>query len=401
MLRKPELLSPASDFASLKAGVGAGADAVYFGLKGLNMRATAGNFSLGQLSRAARACHESNVKAYLTLNTIVYDSELDRMRKAVRKAKEAGIDAVICWDPAVIKEAKRAGMPLHISTQASVSNTEAALFYKRLGAERIIPARELSLSQLKRLKRDSGMQLEVFVHGAMCVSISGRCFMSHHVFGRSANRGDCLQPCRRKYAVHLTDVEEGHELELGDDHVMSPKDLCALPFIEKLIRAGIDAFKIEGRARSPEYVKTVTECYRAAIDAYAEGRLTRELKNRLMRKLGTVYNRGFSSGFFLGKPMDEWTSPETKATEKKTYLGFVRNYYPKPSAAEIMLEAGSLQKGDRLMFQGPTTGVVEQTADSMEINGRKIERAEKGRSVGVRLRNRVRRNDRVYVLRRR
>ncbi|MFO8016441.1 MAG: peptidase U32 family protein, partial [Candidatus Woesearchaeota archaeon] len=335
--RKPELLSPASDFTSLRAAIDAGADAVYFGVKGLNMRATAKNFTAAQLDRAVRQCHDNDARAYLTLNNIVYSKELGKVRKIVSEAKKAGIDAIICWDPAVIGEARKAGIPVHISTQASVSNPDSAMFYKRLGAERIIPARELNLNQIKEMRKKAKIEVECFVHGAMCVSISGRCFMSQHIFGRSANRGDCLQPCRRKYRVKLEDVEEGHELELGEDHVMSPRDLCTLPFIEKLISAGIDAFKIEGRARSPEYVKTVTECYRSAIDAYSEGRLTRELKSDLMRKLGTVYNREFSPGFYLGKPVREWASPETKATEKKAYIGKVKNYYPKQSVAVVKL----------------------------------------------------------------
>ncbi|MCX8147630.1 MAG: U32 family peptidase, partial [Candidatus Woesearchaeota archaeon] len=291
MKAKPELLSPVFDLVSLRAAISAGADAVYFGLKGLNMRITAKNFELGQLKNIVKICHENNVKAYLTLNTIIYDEDMKKLEAMIKEAKKAKVDAVICWDPAVIMQARKitkGKIPLHISTQASVSNSEAARFYKKLGAKRIILARELNLKQIKDIKNKVNIEIECFVHGAMCVSMSGRCFMSQFVFGRSANRGDCLQPCRRSYIIK--DKEEGFELELGNNYVLSPMDLCTLPFIEKLIEAGIDAFKIEGRARSPEYVKVVTECYRKAIDAYFDKKLTPELKQELMNKLRTVYN---------------------------------------------------------------------------------------------------------------
>ncbi|HLC99240.1 MAG TPA: U32 family peptidase [Candidatus Nanoarchaeia archaeon] len=393
---KPELLSPVSDLVSLKAAIDAGADAVYFGLKELNMRITAKNFDLGQLRKVVKICHGRKVKAYLVLNTIIYSNELKRVNKIIEEAKKAKVDAVICWDASVIEEVRKAGIPLHISTQASVSNTEAARFYKKLGAKRIVLARELSLKQISEIRKKAKIGVEVFVHGAMCVSVSGRCFMSQFVFGRSANRGDCLQPCRREYLIK--DTEDGYELELGRNHVMSPKDLCALPFIEKLIEAKIDAFKIEGRARSPEYVKVVTECYREAIDAYFEKKLTKQLKTKLMKKLETVYNRGFSSGFYLGKPINEWASPETKATEVKRFIGVVRNYYKKHSVAEIRLQAGGIKAGDRIMFQGPTTGVLEQKVSSMQVSHRKVSEAGKGKNAGVKIKGIVRKNDKVFVV---
>lgn len=396
MPKKPELLSPVFDFVSLRAAIDAGCDAVYFGLKELNMRITAKNFELGQLNKVVKLCHESKVKAYLALNTVVYDNEIERLKRIVEEAKKAKIDAIICWDAAVIEEAKKAKIPFHISTQASVSNIETAKFYRKLGARRIVLARELSLKQIAEIKKKAGIEVECFVHGAMCVSVSGRCFMSQFVFGRSANRGDCLQPCRRNYIIR--DIEEGYELELGPNYVMSPKDLCTLPFVEKLIETGIDAFKIEGRARSPEYVKIVTECYREAIDAYFEKKLTAQLKTKLMKKLETVYNRGFSSGFFLGKPMNEWTAPETKATEKKVFVGIVRNYYPKPSVAEIRLQSGSIKLGDKIMFQGPTTGIFEQKIGSIEINHKRVKEAEKGVNAGIKVDRLVRRNDKVFVV---
>ncbi|MCX6707863.1 MAG: U32 family peptidase [Candidatus Woesearchaeota archaeon] len=401
---KPELLSPVSDFVSLKAAIDAGCDAVYFGLKELNMRVTAKNFDLFQLPKIVKKCHANKhkeVKAYLALNSIIYNNELERVERIIDQAKRAKVDAIICWDPAVIDKVRKAKIPLHISTQASVSNIDSAKFYKRLGAKRIILARELSLKQIAEIRKKAGIEVECFVHGAMCVSISGRCFMSQFTFGRSANRGDCLQPCRRGYDVYrLKDTEEGFEFELGNNYVMSPKDLCALPFLDKLVSAGIDSFKIEGRARSPEYVKVATECYREAIDACVKREFTQQVRDRLMKKLETVYNRGFSSGFFLGKPIGDWTTPtpNTKATEKKVFVGIVKNYYKKPSVAEIRLQAGSIRIGDTVMFQGPTTGIVEHTITSIEINRKKANEARKGTSPGIKIEGIVRKNDRVFVI---
>lgn len=398
-MRKPQLLSPVFDLVSLKAAISAGADAVYFGVKDMNMRITAKNFELGQLKNIVKICHDSKVKAYLALNTIVYDKELARLKETVNQAKKAKIDAIICWDAAVIAEVKKARIPIHISTQASISNSDSAKFYKKLGAKRVVLARELSLKQISEIRKKAKIGVEVFIHGAMCVSVSGSCYMSQFVFGRSANRGDCLQPCRRRYDVYyLKDIEEKHELRARNNYIMSPKDLCTLPFIEKLIEAKIDSFKIEGRARSPEYVKVVTECYREAIDAHFRKKLTSQLKTKLMKRLEKVYNRGFSPGFYMGKPIDRWTTPESKATEKKVFVGFVRNYYSKAKVAEIKLHSGSVKLGDKLMFQGPTTGVFEQKAVSMEINHKKVKEVKKGKSVGIKVSKAVRKNDKVFVI---
>lgn len=260
-----ELLAPAGNWISLRAAIEAGADSIYFGLKELNMRAKANNFKLNEINKVTQECRKHKVKAYLTLNTIIYENELNKIKSILKKAKQAKIDAIICWDHAVIKEASKLKLPIHLSTQASVSNSEAAKFYKKLGVKRIILARELNLNQIKQIKKESKIEVEVFIHGAMCVSISGRCFLSHYLFNKSANRGECLQPCRRKFI--LKDIEENHELELGQDYIISPKDLCTIDIIDKLIKAKIGCFKIEGRMRSPEYVKTVTEVYREAIDA--------------------------------------------------------------------------------------------------------------------------------------
>lgn len=396
MLKKPELLSPVSDFTSLISAINAGADSVYFGLKELNMRINAKNFTLSELKKVVKICHRHKIKAYLTLNTIIYDSELNKVIKILKKAKESKIDAVICWDNSVILEAKKLKIPIHISTQASVSNSESAEFYKFLGAKRIVLARELSLEQIKKIKKNVDIEIECFIHGAMCVSISGRCFMSQFVFGKSANRGDCIQPCRRRYL--LKDIEEGYELELGNNHVLSPKDLCTLPFIEKLIESKIDTFKIEGRSRSPEYVKVVTECYRKAIDAYFENKLTKELKNKLMQELEKVYNRGFSSGFYLGKPINEFIESSNQSKTKKVFIGMIKNYYKRNGVGEFKLFTGKLKVNDTIMIQGPTTGVMEQKVKSMEIEHKKVNSVKKGNSFGIKVDKEVRKNDKVFLV---
>ncbi|MBW2973032.1 U32 family peptidase [Candidatus Woesearchaeota archaeon] len=391
-----ELLAPVSDRVMLKAAIDAGADAVYFGLKKLNMRATGKNFTLEELPEIVKQCHDNNVKVFLTVNTIIYNNEIEDVKKIIKGAKEAGVDIIICWDLAVIQECKRQGMPFHISTQASIANAEAARFYKDLGAERIILARECTLEQIKEIKKNVDIEVETFIHGAMCVSVSGRCFMSQHLFKRSANRGDCLQPCRREYKIV---DEENNELILGNNYVMSPKDLCALPFIDRLIEAGIDCFKIEGRVRSPEYVKAVVSAYIEAITAHKEGRFNKELVDKLMEKLKTVYNRGFSSGFYLGLPTaDDFTDTSgSKATKKKTYVGYITNFFKEQGVAAIKLEAGKIKTGDKIMVQGETTGVQEQIIESMEINNKKVEQAEKC-LVGVKLNFAARENDKVFIL---
>jgi len=393
---KPELLAPVSDFTSLRAAIDAGTDSVYFGLKELNMRVTAKNFEIGDLKKISELCHKNKVKAYLALNTIVYDEEIKHINKILKKAKEANIDAIIAWDLAVVQEARKLKIPIHLSTQASVSNIEALKFYEKLGVKRFVLARELSLEQIKAIRKKTKAEIEVFIHGAMCVSVSGRCFTSQFVFGRSANRGDCLQPCRRKYIIK--DVEEGHELELGENCVMSANDLCTISFIDKLIEAGIDAFKIEGRQKPAEYVKTVTECYREAIDAYFNKKYSKALVENLITKLKTVYHRDFSKGFYLGKPINEFSAPDSRATKKKEHVGYIRNYYKKPGVAEIVVQAGRLKIGDLIMVQGPTTGVFEQKIASMEINHKKVSEVNKGKSVGIKLKKTARQNDAVYLI---
>lgn len=388
---KPELISPVQDFTSLRAAIDAGADAVYFGLKDLSMRAKAKNFNISELKKITELCHKNKVKAYLALNTIIYENEIKKIKEILKKVKQAKIDGVHAWDMSVVKEALRLKIPVHLSTQASVSNSEAALFYKKLGVKRIILARECSLQQIKEIKKKvKGLEIEVFVHGAMCVSVSGRCFISQFLFNKSANRGECLQPCRRQYFIE--DIEEGHRLKLGKDYVMSPKDLCALPFIDRLKKAKIDAFKIEGRNRSPEYVKEVTETYRTAID--------KGYNKALLDKVKSVYNRGFSSGFYFGLPTDDdWAkSYGSTAKTRKVYAGKILHFYNKINVAEVSIEAHELKKGDKIIVQGQTTGVFEQKLKSMEINHKKTDKAKKGKVIAIKLEKKARANDKLFII---
>lgn len=298
--KKPELLAPVQDYVSLSAAIENGADAVFFGVKGFNMRAGAKNFEVKDLPKITKIAHKRRVKVYLAINTIIYEEELKKIEKILTAVKKAKIDAIICWDHAVIQIAKKLGMEIHISTQASIANSQAAEFYRKLGAKRVVLARECTLEQIKKIKKHTKAELEIFIHGAMCVSVSGRCFLSQYLYGKSANRGECLQPCRRKYLIKQ--VDGGKELELGEDYVLSPKDLNTINFIEKILDIGVDCLKIEGRNRSPEYVATVTKAYRTIIDfVYSEKKKGKKfneeltkLKNDLSEKLETVYHRGSS-----------------------------------------------------------------------------------------------------------
>ncbi len=415
-MNKPELLSPIQDFTSLQAAIQNGADAVYFGIRGYNMRAGAKNFTLKDLKKIVKICHKNKIRCYLALNTIIYENELKQVEKILKAAKKTKIDAIICWDLAVIKLAKKLGLEIHLSTQASASNSIALEQYKKLGIKRVILARECSLEDIKKIKSkingiprrsSSGqaVEIEIFIHGAMCVSLSGRCFLSQFLYNKSANRGECLQPCRRKYLITQTDfadVQTEKSLELGEDYVLSPKDLCTLPFIEKLIEADVGSFKIEGRNRSPEYVATVTRAYRQAIDFYFNNKSKKNFKTEfaafkkdLMLKLKKVYNRGFSSGFYLGKPIKQWTnSYGSQATQQKIHLGKVLHYYPKIKVAEIKIQAKQkLKLKDKIIIQGPTTGVLQQKIESMEKNHKKIKQAGQNEVIAIKTNKRVRKND--------
>lgn len=401
-VKKPEILAPVGSEVSLQAAIDAGADAVYFGTKELNMRITANNFDISELKKVVEKCHKNKVKAYLTINTIVYDEETHLVKKIVSEAKKAKVDAIICWDQSVINEALKQKIEVHLSTQAGVSNFEAVKYYSKLGIKRIVLARECTLKQIKDIKdkiRKSKLDVEIetFIHGAMCVSVSGRCFMSQFLFCKSANRGDCLQPCRREYDV--VDKETGDVMTIGNNYVLSPKDMSTIMFVDKLIEAGIDSFKIEGRVKPPEYVKTVVSTYREAVDAYFEGRYTKKLAEELEEKLKTVFNRGFSKGFFMGELIDEFTDAYGgKATLQKDYVGVIRNYYAKVGVAEVKVESTPFKVGDIIMIQGPTTGVVEEKIESIQVNHKDVDVADKKKSVAIRYSHKVRVNDKVFVI---
>lgn len=412
--RKPEILSPAGDWLSLRAALDAGCDAVYFGVRGFNMREGAANFTASSLGKIARLCHEKGARAYLALNTIIYEPELGKMRRLLARARAAGIDAVICWDFAVIEAAAAAGLAVHASTQMSVANSAGLLaLYRQFGICRFVLARECTIADMLKVRRSLSralgagarhIELEVFAHGAMCVSMSGRCFLSQFEHGKSANRGECLQTCRREFLVR--DSLRGHELALGNHYILSPQDLCTLPFLEKLLDAGAASLKIEGRGRSPEYVATVTAAYRKAVDFYCERRGARDfghefaaLKQELLSLLARVYNRGFSSGFYMGRPIEQWHAVEGSiATTRKEYSGVVTNFYKQHKAAEIRVESNEFAPGDEIMFQGITTGIVDLVVESIEIDRQQVGRAHKGTLVAVQTGSRVRRGDKVYVI---
>ena len=393
----------------MRAALDAGADAIYFGADGFNMRSASKGFKTGDFGGIARHCRSHSAKAYLALNSMIYDAEIGTIDSVVSSAVKAGLDAVICWDTAVINACRRHEMPFHLSTQASVSNFEAVRFYASLGARMIVPARELTLEQAASItasidEEKLPVTIECFVHGAMCVAVSGRCFISQELFGRSANRGECLQPCRRSYLI--TDDEEDHQLEIGTDYIMSPKDLCTVTFLDQLYDAGIGAFKIEGRNRSPEYVSTTTSCYRKAIDFIAAHRheegfheAYRAFSAGFEEELARVYNRGFSNGFYFGRPARAWAKYHgSEATETKIYIGIVRKYFPKAGVAEILVHAPrGLETGETLSIQGPASGLVTVPDAAFHLDEAPADRAGQGDLFTVKC-GRVRRNDKVYVL---
>ena len=395
-MKKPELLAPAGDWSSLRAAIKAGADAVYFGIKSMNMRQAAQNFNLKNLKQVISYCHENKVKAYLVINIIVYDSELKKIENIIKEAKKSKIDAIICWDLAVIQLCKKCKVNIFLSTQASVANKESALFYKKLGVKRIVLARELNLKQIKSIIH-TGIEVETFIHGAMCYSISGRCFFSQEMYKKSANRGECFQPCRREYK--LTDLKTGKEITTRLNHFLSAKDLCALSFLDKLIKAGIQSFKVEGRHRDPGYVYTVTKVYREAIDSYYNKSLKKKLTN-LQKELESVYNRKFSEGFYLGMPTsDDITNiHNSAASERRLELGKIINYFSRSKVAVLNLTSGDLNMGDTILITGNKTGLVKVKVDSMEIDYKKIQHAKKGQLVAVLIQELVRENDLVYKI---
>lgn len=402
-------MSPAGDFSSLQAAIDNGADSVYFGVEQLNMRARASiNFTLDDLPEIARRCREKGVRSYLTLNTIIYDHDLSLIKTLLTRAKEAGLTAVIAMDQAVIAYARQIGMEVHISTQINITNIETVKFYA-LFADTMVMSRELSLTQVKKIcaqiekeqvKGPGGklVEIEIFGHGALCMAVSGKCYLSLHSYNSSANRGACKQNCRKKYIV--TDAETGFEIELDNEYMMSPKDLCTIDFLDQVIDSGIKVLKIEGRGRAPEYVATVTRCYREAIDAIAMGTYNKEKLARWMDQLATVYNRGFWSGYYLGQKLGEWSAQSgSSATQKKIYIGKGRHYFPQSSIAEFLIESYDLSIGDTILIQGPTTGSQQMLVEDMRIHQREDNGvAVKNDTITIKTSFKVRPSDKLYKI---
>jgi len=390
-------MAPAGNWTMLNAVIKSGADAVYFGVDKLNMRMKATNFGLDELTKISDQCRNQNIKTYLTLNTILFEEEIEEAGEIIKQAKNSGIDRIICWDLAAAKLCRDNQMPFCISTQGSVANSLSANFYKQIGAVRVVLARECSLEEIKKIRTNTGIEIEVFVHGAMCIAISGRCFMSHYLFDKSANRGECVQPCRREYEVYDGIIDKS--LLVGEDYILSPKDLCTIEFLDKLIEAGIDSFKIEGRKRSPEYAAETVSVYRRGIDNYFEKKLTPELKKNLLEELKEVYNRGFSSGFYFGKPgSEDYANVEgSKAKTRKEYIGKILNYYKVPKAGYMLLESGKLSVGDEVYIIGPTTGVINFEIKEIMKEDLNIGEAVKGDKITFPCKELVRPHDAVYL----
>lgn len=408
MQREVEIMAPAGSFESLLAAIQGGADSVYFGIEQLNMRArAANNFTLADLDEIARIAQNHSVKTYLTLNTIIYDHDISLMKRIVNRAKEAGIDAVIASDQAVIGYAAGIKMPVHISTQANITNIETLKFYAHF-AEVMVLARELSLKQVKEITRcvehekitgPSGnlVQIEIFVHGALCMAVSGKCYLSLHTHNASANRGACMQNCRRSYEV--TDKEDGHRFEIDNEYIMSPKDLCTIDFVDQIIDAGVRVLKIEGRGRAPEYVKTVTRCYKEATQAVKNGTYTPDKISHWKAALEKVYNRGFWDGYYLGQKLGEWSEGYgSQATTRKIYLGKGQKYYPNKKVAEFKLESHQLQTGDYILVTGPRTGVIESGVSEIRVDNQTVAQVSKGTVFSIPLPEAIRPSDKLYKI---
>jgi len=405
-----ELTAPAGSLESLQAAIKAGADSVYFSLKKLNMRVrSAKSFDMEDLPQIVQICHHKKRRCYLTLNTLVYDNEISTAEEICDAAKNADIDGVIATDWSAIQYARKINLPVHVSTQANISNLEAVQFYSHF-ADVLVLARELTLDQIqavcqgiqkKNILGPNGnpVAVEVFVHGALCVAIAGKCYMSLAHTGHSANRGDCFQICRRQFRV--TDQETEEELLIDNQFVMSPKDLCTIGILDKIIGAGVSILKIEGRGRSPDYVFTVTKTYREAIDSVFNGTYSLKKIEQWEKTLETVYNRGFwQGGYYLGHKLGEWSaSYGSQATRKKIFCGKVIHYFGKPKVAEILVQDGTIQIGDTIAIMGPTTGYAESQVTSLLVNDQEVDKAQKGERPTLTFPEKVRPNDKVFIFR--
>lgn len=403
-----EIMAPVGSREALAAALQAGADSIYFGIEALNMRAhSANHFTIRDLHEIAETCANHGVKSYLTVNTIIYDTDLELMQQICRAAKEAGISAVIASDVAVLSYCQEIGQEVHLSTQLNISNVEALRFYARF-ADVAVLARELNLEQVTHIHRaieeeqicgPSGkpIRLEMFCHGALCMAVSGKCYLSLQNLGRSANRGECMQVCRRSFTV--TDRETGMELDVDNKYIMSPKDLKTIGFMDKMVEAGVSVFKIEGRARAAEYVYTVVKCYKEALRAVLDGTFSPERVAEWDKQLATVFNRGFWDGYYLGQKMGEWSKVYgSQATERKQYIGKGQKYFSRLGVGEFLLEAGGFQVGDKLLIVGPTTGAHYVTATDIHGDHGPVQKAEKGMRVSIPVPEKTRPSDKLYLI---
>lgn len=407
-IQEYEIMAPVGSRESLAAAIQAGAGSIYFGIGQLNMRShSANHFTIEDLKEIAETCNERGIKTYLTVNTVIYGEDINAMREIIDAAKAANITAVIVSDVAVMVYCRQVGMEVHLSTQLNISNIEALKFYAQF-ADVAVLARELNMEQVAEIYRQIEEQdirglrgelvrIEMFCHGAFCMAISGKCYMSLHDSNRSANRGQCTQICRRSYTV--TDNETGNQLEIDNKYIMSPKDLKTIRFIDKMMKAGVRVFKIEGRARGPEYVYEVVTCYKEAIQSVLDGTYTEEKKDKWDERLSTVFNRGFWDGYYQGQRLGEWTKNYgNKATEKKVLVGKVMKYFSKLGVAEIAVEASEIEKDQNILITGPTTGIMKFDASEIRYDLKPVEKAEKGWRVSVPVPDKVRPNDKVYKL---
>jgi putative protease len=401
-----EIMAPAGSYESLTAAIQGGADSIYFGVEQLNMRAaSSNNFTLEDLGNIALICKKNSKKSYLAVNVVVYDNELPQMKQLIDEASRSGISAVIASDQSVINYAFSKGMEVHLSTQLNITNIDAIKFYSQW-ADVAVLARELNLDQVnyihnaireENIKGPNGdlMKIEMFAHGALCMAISGKCYLSLHENNKSANRGECYQTCRKSYIVR--DKETGYELEIDNEYIMSPKDLCTIGFLAKLLDSGVKVLKIEGRARSPEYVRVVTSCYNEAVASIAEGSYSTEKIDAWTQRLATVFNRGFWDGYYLGRKMGEWSANYgSSATKRRIYLGKVTNYFTNIKVAEVKLENGDLRRGETILITGPTTGIIEFTVGEIRVDLNETAEAQKGEFCSIKIDDLLRRSDKVY-----